>query len=183
MLAAPKRAGFRRVPDQCEAAGSNPANEAQRLTGRLLSRPGGFGCASRRRVPSWLCSPGGVKRHDGDVHALTRTCQSTTCAFAMHRFDRQTDTWSIRRDGGSGGSPSLVATGRNDHALAIWDGEALRVEAPGDVAEPRERQDRIAAPRVPVAAHPRNTQASTMASRCTDFVAADPFLDAIKTVN
>jgi hypothetical protein len=60
--------------------------------------------------------------HDGDVHALSRTCQDTTCAFAMHRFDRQTDTWSIAVDGGPGGNQSLVATGRNDHALAIWNG-------------------------------------------------------------
>ena len=31
-------------------------------SGRLVSRPGGFGCASRHQVPSRLCSPGGVKR-------------------------------------------------------------------------------------------------------------------------
>jgi hypothetical protein len=28
----------------------------------FVSRPGGFGCASRRRVPSRLCSPGGKER-------------------------------------------------------------------------------------------------------------------------
>ena len=60
--------------------------------------------------------------HDGDVHALAKTCHDTTCEFALHRFDRQTDTWSIAVDGGSSGNQSLVAAGRNDHALAIWNG-------------------------------------------------------------
>ena len=60
--------------------------------------------------------------HDGDVHALTTMYQGGSWAFTMQRFDRQTDTWSISREAGTGRSMSLVMTGRNDHAMAVWNG-------------------------------------------------------------